>query len=366
MNLLEPTNSIDNNITFIDRSQIPLKIKLISLFCETKEEKIVGIRVTLQVNLEIYQQIETKSLFNFKRDISNNSAEIEFVSESDINIEAILKPDLIPHLQQQATNTEEAFRYLLELRDRQPDDPLLSTESWLALSVKQKQATGEVGYRTFWSYINPALILEENTSSEELTRGISNFFEDLIGNSFESAIEEITEESFGEISNFFSKVSKDIKQEKESIFQTVINFFTRDDWSFIRIKGDSALRILYQGKNGQWNCYARAREEQQQMLFYSIAPFQVPENKRIAAAEFITRANYGIVIGNFELDFNDGEIRYKTSIDVEGNRLNFDLIKNLVYANVTIMDRYLPGIIAVIENDLSPETAIAQIEETAS
>ena len=47
---------------------------------------------------------------------------------------------------------------------------------------------------------------------------------------------------------------------------------------------------------------------------------------------------------------------------MEGNGLNFDLIQNLVYANVTMMDKYLPGIIAVVENDILPEDAVNSIE----
>jgi hypothetical protein len=57
-----------------------------------------------------------------------------------------------------------------------------------------------------------------------------------------------------------------------------------------------------------------------------------------AIAEFLTRANYGMTISNFDLDFADREIRYKTSIDVQGDFLSFELIKQLVYANVTMMD----------------------------
>lgn len=41
---------------------------------------------------------------------------------------------------------------------------------------------------------------------------------------------------------------------------------------------------------------------------------QVPEELRPGVAEFITRANYGLIRGNFEMDFNDGELRYKTTI----------------------------------------------------
>lgn len=79
-------------------------------------------------------------------------------------------------------------------------------------------------------------------------------------------------------------------------------------------------------------------------------------------AEFLTRANYGLMIGNFEMDFNDGEIRYKTSIDVEGDNLSSALLKQLVYANVMTMDQYLPGIIAVIDGNISPVDANAKIE----
>ena len=147
-----------------------------------------------------------------------------------------------------------------------------------------------------------------------------------------------------------------------NIFEEMINFFTADDWPFVQLPEQLALQISFQGENGKWNCYARARVEQQQFVFYSICPVNAPEDKRLAVAEFITRANSGMIIGNFELDFSDGEISYKTSIDVEGDRLSAALSQRLVYANVTMMDEYLPGILSVIYGNLSPAEAIAQIE----
>jgi hypothetical protein len=113
-------------------------------------------------------------------------------------------------------------------------------------------------------------------------------------------------------------------------------------------------------------CYAHARDTQLQFIFYSICPIAAPEDKRSAIAHFLTLAHYGLLIGNFELDFNDGEIRYKTSIDVEGDRLSHALIKRLVYTNVTMMDEYIPGIKAVIEKGISPEEAIGAIEQVST
>jgi hypothetical protein len=148
----------------------------------------------------------------------------------------------------------------------------------------------------------------------------------------------------------------------KQIFEEVVNFFQTDDWPFVQIAEQPALQTSFQGNNGKWNCYANTRIEQQQFIFYSVCPVNTPEDKRLAMAEFIARANYGMAIGNFELDFADGEIRYKTSIDVEGDELSFALIKQLVYANVTMMDEYLPGMMTVIYGDVSPEEAINQIE----
>jgi hypothetical protein len=146
------------------------------------------------------------------------------------------------------------------------------------------------------------------------------------------------------------------------IFNAIVEFFEEDEWDFHWVKGMPVLSMGFNGKNGKWLCYAQAREDQQQFVFYSVCPINVPGNRRQSVAEFITRANYGMIIGNFEMDFNDGEVRYKTSIDVEGDSLRPPLIKQMVYANVIIMDRYLPGIMAVIYGNRSPEEEIFQVE----
>jgi hypothetical protein len=148
-----------------------------------------------------------------------------------------------------------------------------------------------------------------------------------------------------------------------SIFQAMIFFFTEYDLSFQEIEENKALSLGFEGKNGKYSGLAIARDEENQMVFYSICPVKTPESKRQTIAEFITKANYGLIIGNFELDFKDGEIRYKTSIDVEDDKLTSALIKQLVFTNVAMMDRYLPGILSVIYGNSSPDEAIAQVED---
>lgn len=146
------------------------------------------------------------------------------------------------------------------------------------------------------------------------------------------------------------------------IFDVFQKFFTDDEWYFIRLEDKPILQMTFQGRNGKWTCYAQSNEDQHLFFFYSVCPINILEAKRQAVAEFLTRANYGLKVGNFEMDFNDGEVRYKTSIDVENDRLVAPLVSNLVYANVWTMDRYLPGLLSVAYGDVSPLEAIQKVE----
>lgn len=150
------------------------------------------------------------------------------------------------------------------------------------------------------------------------------------------------------------------------IMDIVGRFLEDDDWPVSLVEGRSVYKTGFEGKNGQFTCYAQERTEQQQFVFYSIFPVRTPENKLSEVAEFVTRANYGMIIGNFELDYADGEIRYKTSVDVEDVDMSEQLVRHMVYANVLTMDKYFPGLMRVLYAGIPPADAIDEIEGSTS
>lgn len=371
------THQLNTELTLHDSSQSPLTVRAIALSLTKQNNELIACRLTFQVNPQLYQRIDTAALFNLKPDARNPLSSGKFLSEPDITIEVSLKPDLLPLLAEHTIKIDETAKYILNLSQEQPDNQILFTESWLGLSVKQQQESGEIGYRTLWSYISPENLVQISTNGEGIAEGIVNFFKDWTEANLSVKTQKASAKMLQGIEKFLTELADinpdDITQKIEAnfvpsptngnIFEAIINFFQADNWPFVQLPGQPALQIPFQGENGKWSCYARTRSEQNQFVFYSICPVNVPENKRLAVAEFITRANSGMIIGNFELDFTDGEISYKTSIDVEGDRLSFALIQRVVYANVTMMDEYLPGIMSVIYGNVSPEEAIAKIEE---
>jgi hypothetical protein len=123
--------------------------------------------------------------------------------------------------------------------------------------------------------------------------------------------------------------------------------FVENRWPFVEVRGAPVLVSDLSGVWGTWKFYAQVAGEHDVVLFYSICPLRVPEEQRLEAAHFLTRANHGLATGNFELDFEDGEIRYKTVVPVDGE-LSAAAVKRAVRANGIAMETYLPGIGAVI------------------
>jgi len=144
---------------------------------------------------------------------------------------------------------------------------------------------------------------------------------------------------------------------------TLTAFLQQDGWNPRELPDVFAYRMSFLGRHGQLVCHAEIDPTLALLLVYVLAPIRVPEPARAAAMEFFTRANYGLRIGNFELDPSDGEVRFKTSVAYDGTLLDLALVRNALYAGVRTTDAYLPGLLGMLYGNLSPEAAIRGIEQ---
>lgn len=123
-----------------------------------------------------------------------------------------------------------------------------------------------------------------------------------------------------------------------------------------------AVSFEHVGQHGSWEVFVRTRDPMSQVAVYSLLSFAVPQDRREAMMELVTRANYGLIIGNFELDLDDGEVRFKTSIDFVGDRLSGALLAQLVEHNLDAFDSYLPAINGVATTGRPVLELLAQVE----
>jgi hypothetical protein len=145
------------------------------------------------------------------------------------------------------------------------------------------------------------------------------------------------------------------------LLQATESVLNKHGWQFYDL-GKTTLRIDVNGKTANWAVIVKCIDEDQQFVVYSVCGNKPTEDKYTVMQEFLTRANFGLRIGNFELDLQDGEIRFKTSIQFAGEVQADLMIEQCLLINIMTMERYLPGILQVIFTDISPDQAIAQIE----
>ena len=149
---------------------------------------------------------------------------------------------------------------------------------------------------------------------------------------------------------------------EDSILSTAVAALNTDALPYTRLEGTDILATDWAGENGAWMCYFHAQERDQQLLIYSVLTEAIPAEQRPAMAEFLTRVNYYMAIGNFEMDYDEGEVRYKTSVDVEGDHLSVAMARRLFKINVATMDLFLPGIEAVVRGDGSPTEVLDSLK----
>ena len=379
---------LDKPFYLLGPDTLPVAIPCASVIADRKLGQPTAFRLILHVPYHLYRQLMAgSSLFHVKLALPASRDGAEPGPGADVDIDLFLRPDSLVHLPGDIKSAEQLGEYLIQLAHAglpaagdttspvaTPADsaqatyhPLLSTESWLCLAVKQNTPSGEIGYRTFWSYLDPMALQASENAGDAIAEAVIAFTTDWARTQFS----ERASSAVSELATAFSEIVESLLDDSPSseppadtpLLESLTRFLADDDWPYVEMEDDAGVTLAFRGRNGEWTCYAIALEERHQVVFYSLCPVIAPPEKRLLVAEFIARANYGMILGNFELDMRDGELRYKTSIDVEDSRIDAALIRHLVYNNVTIMDQYLPGFLAVIRDDISPGEAIARIEQ---
>jgi hypothetical protein len=128
-----------------------------------------------------------------------------------------------------------------------------------------------------------------------------------------------------------------------------------------RLAGRSAVRVP-PNQDRSAALVVDAREERELVLVYCILAESVPPSRRSAMADLLTRANYGLPAGCFELDFADGEVRLRTELEWHGLQVTEAAARHLLVRNATTFERYLRAIERVARGEATPEAAVREVE----
>lgn len=141
-------------------------------------------------------------------------------------------------------------------------------------------------------------------------------------------------------------------------FERLVQHLEQYELRFETDTENETIVASFSGQVASYRVIGRIEADQDLFQVFGLIPIRVPKGCRPAVAETITRANFGLKVGNFEMDFDDGELRYQIAHLLAGDSLDGETVRRLIGTTMAMMDRYLPAILAVIYGNELPADAV--------
>lgn len=147
------------------------------------------------------------------------------------------------------------------------------------------------------------------------------------------------------------------------MIDTVREYLEADDWKITQVGADTAYSMTVQGKNGRWPCVIQTDEDDGLLIFWSALPVRVAPDVRERVALMLSHINYGLVFGNFELNMDDGDLRFRTSLRNWKSEVSAMDVAIVVQSNVQAVDLYIKAIKDVAEEGSAIDIALALVDD---
>ncbi len=155
---------------------------------------------------------------------------------------------------------------------------------------------------------------------------------------------------------------------RKEIIAAVEDFFERKGVKYKPFNERGMARATYGVKSKLKHVDVLFIASDDKLMVRSILPLEAGEDERAKVGEFLLRANYGLKIGGFDFDFNDGEISYRVSLycgDEEFAPPTFEQIEYALIVNLMMVSKYGDALLKVLFGLVEPKDAIDEAESSA-
>lgn len=147
----------------------------------------------------------------------------------------------------------------------------------------------------------------------------------------------------------------------QTAFDAARAILARRGWLLSADDATGTLAFQARGANARYLGTVVASDDAGTVCVRTSFPNNVPDERRAAVAELVMRANARLTIGNFELDYEDGELRCRTSLDARSCHVTPAAVDSLIAASVLACDRYHHALMQVIYAGAAARDAAASV-----
>jgi len=142
----------------------------------------------------------------------------------------------------------------------------------------------------------------------------------------------------------------------------VKKYFEANQWEYEQSPENEGMFLAgVETDSADFDVLVVAEDQDNQLTCFCICPDEVPEDRRSEVAEYIIRVNNNLMIGVFDMDFDDGDVRVRSSINFADMQPTTDAVALLLHGAISSADIYYPGLQAVLDDEAAPEDALEDV-----
>jgi hypothetical protein len=146
-------------------------------------------------------------------------------------------------------------------------------------------------------------------------------------------------------------------------YETLVQFLDAREVRYVANQDDQSICVDLRGEVASYRILAQVDAEAELFQVLGYSPVRIPEGCRSSIAEVVSRANYGLRVGKFEMDFDDGELRFQISQILTDGGLGEAVIDRMIGSTLAMLDMYLPSVLSVLYGNELPKDAIRCAEK---
>ena len=148
----------------------------------------------------------------------------------------------------------------------------------------------------------------------------------------------------------------------EVIADRIGTYLTEQNWEFtfdeiggiFTVEADlecklGAALVVYQVTEDSFLCYTTITDE-------------VPAEMKAVVGEYLHRANYGLPRGNFEFDYDEGSVHFKTFFDCSEGTVTEKQLEESISIGLTVFDHYGDGLYELMNSSSQARRMILKAE----
>jgi hypothetical protein len=148
-----------------------------------------------------------------------------------------------------------------------------------------------------------------------------------------------------------------------SPFQTLTDYLDVNQYNYTPYTEENRINFNVAGHHAYYRVQLRITHEGEYFQIALHYPFRIRDEKmRLSVSELVTRANYMMVLGKFEMDMSDGKIRLHVAQLIEGGFFTEETVERIYISSLFTMDRYFPAFMQHIHAGYTPEDAVFHAE----